>query len=68
MLVLTRRINESFMVVDENGDTVAVKVIDIKGKQVRVGISAPINKSILREELMRDNTINDVVEGNKPKK
>ena len=42
MLILTRRINENLMI----GDDVTVKVLDVKGNQVRIGINAPTNLSV----------------------
>ena len=47
MLVLTRRISESINI----GDDIIVKVIDIQGGQVRIGITAPKDVHILRSEL-----------------
>lgn len=49
MLILTRRIGES-LVIDED---IVVRVIEIKGTQVRLGIEAPENVQILREELVK---------------
>ena len=48
MLVLTRKPGQSVLI----GDNVEVKIIDIQGDQVRIGISAPKDISILRKELM----------------
>lgn len=50
MLVLTRKKGESIVI----GDDIRVYVIDIKGKQVRLGISAPPEASIHREEVYRN--------------
>lgn len=47
MLVLTRRIGETLNI----GDDVQVTVLGIKGHQVRVGISAPKNIPVHREEI-----------------
>ena len=47
MLILTRRIGEVVMI----GDEVQVKILAVKGEQVRVGISAPQSVSIHREEV-----------------
>jgi carbon storage regulator len=47
MLILSRRIGETIMV----GDDVAVTVLGIKGNHVRVGIAAPKDVSVHREEV-----------------
>ena len=47
MLVLTRKLNETIVI---NGN-IRVKVVAIKGNQVRLGIDAPDSVAILREEV-----------------
>ncbi|HEX2245037.1 MAG TPA: carbon storage regulator CsrA, partial [Gammaproteobacteria bacterium] len=47
MLILTRRVGESLMI----GDNVNVTVLGIKGKQVRLGVNAPKEVSVHREEI-----------------
>ena len=47
MLILSRRIDEALKI----GDDVTVTVLSIKGKQVRLGIDAPDEVSIHREEI-----------------
>lgn len=47
MLILTRRIGEILMV----GDEVTISVLDVKGNQVRIGINAPKNLAVHREEI-----------------
>ena len=47
MLILTRRIGEALKV----GDDVSVTVLGIKGSQVRLGINAPKDVSVHREEV-----------------
>ena len=47
MLILTRRVGEALMV----GDDVSVTVLGVKGNQVRIGINAPKDVSVHREEI-----------------
>ena len=46
MLILTRRVGESLVI----GDDVTVTVLGVKGNQVRIGVNAPKNVSVHREE------------------
>ena len=50
MLVLTRKLGEGISV----GDHITVRVVQIKGKQVRIGIEAPRETKIHREELRQN--------------
>lgn len=47
MLILTRRVGESLMI----GDDVSITVLGIKGNQVRLGVNAPKEISVHREEI-----------------
>ena len=47
MLVLTRRPNESFYV----GDNVNITVLEVKGSQVKIGIEAPREIQIVRDDV-----------------
>ena len=47
MLILTRRVGETIVI----GDDVIVTVLGIKGNQVRIGINAPKDVSVHREEI-----------------
>jgi carbon storage regulator len=48
MLVLSRKPGESILI----GDNIEVKIIDVQGDQVKIGINAPRDVTILRKELM----------------
>jgi len=48
MLVLSRKIGERIVISDE----IVIEVLQIKGNQVRLGVSAPSGVRILREELV----------------
>lgn len=47
MLILTRRVGETLMI----GDEVEVTVLGVKGNQVRIGVKAPRDVSVHREEI-----------------
>jgi len=47
MLILTRRTGEILRI----GDDVSITVLSVKGNQVRIGIDAPSNLSVHREEI-----------------
>jgi carbon storage regulator len=47
MLILTRRVGESVMI----GDKVTVTVLGVKGNQVRLGVNAPRDVAVHREEI-----------------
>ncbi len=47
MLILTRRVGETLMI----GGNVSVTVLGVKGNQVRIGVNAPKDISIHREEI-----------------
>jgi carbon storage regulator len=49
MLILTRRVGETLMI----GDSVTVTVLGVKGNQVRVGITAPKDVAVHREEIFQ---------------
>ncbi len=49
MLILTRKIGEGVTI----GDEVRVMVLELRGKQVRLGIEAPVGMAVLRDEIFQ---------------
>lgn len=47
MLVLTRKIGEGIVI----GDDITIKLVELKGGNIRIGIDAPRNKKIYRQEV-----------------
>jgi len=47
MLILTRKLGENIRI----GDDIRIVVLDIKGGQVKLGIDAPVDVSVHREEI-----------------
>ena len=47
MLILTRKVGESLMV----GDEITITVLGVKGNQVRIGVNAPRDVAVHREEI-----------------
>jgi carbon storage regulator len=47
MLVLTRKVHQSIMI----GDEIEVVVLEVRGEQVRLGINAPKNVTVHRQEI-----------------
>lgn len=48
MLILTRKIGQSLII----GDDIEVKVVSIDGENIKIGISAPKDVSVVRKELL----------------
>ncbi len=47
MLILSRKTDESIVI----GDDVTITILSVKGKQTRIGITAPADVSVHREEI-----------------
>jgi len=47
MLILTRKVNETIII----GDNIRVSLIEIRGDQVRIGVEAPKNIKVYREDV-----------------
>ena len=50
MLILSRRKYESIRI----GENIEIKVLDVRGGRVRLGIAAPVEVSVIRHELLAD--------------
>lgn len=50
MLVLTRKLGETLMI----GDDICIKVVDIHGNRVRIGVEAPRDLPVVREEVLSE--------------
>ena len=61
MLCLSRRVDEKIMI----GDDIVVMVLDVKGDRVRIGIDAPSDVIILRNEIY--DLIKPMSDGNDPR-
>lgn len=59
MLILTRKVGESLMI----GDEVTITVLGVKGNQVRIGVNAPRDVAVHREEIYER-----IQDGDQPKK
>ena len=47
MLTLTRRVGESLII----GDNIVINILGVKGNQIRIGVNAPKEISVHREEI-----------------
>lgn len=52
MLILTRRIGEVLVIDTPGGEKIEITVLGVKGNQVRIGTSAPMAVTVVREELL----------------
>lgn len=60
MLILTRRVGESLVI----GDDVRVSVLGVRGQQVRLGVTAPRNVTVHRDEIYQRIQDDDEADGN----
>ena len=47
MLILSRKVNEKIMI----GDDISISIIDVRGDQARIGVDAPRNVKVFRQEV-----------------
>ena len=64
MLILGRRIGESIVI----GDDVSLTILSVKGNQVRIGITAPADVSVHREEVYERIQSSNVIADDLPNK
>lgn len=55
MLILTRRVDESLVI----GENIRVTILSVKGNQVRIGVDAPRDVTVHREELAQKHVSRD---------
>ncbi len=53
MLILTRKVGEALFL---DGEKIVVRVLAVKGNQVRIGVTAPKEVDVIREELLKKET------------
>lgn len=56
MLVITRKLETAFYIENSEGEKIKILIVQVKGKQVRVGIDAPKSFKIYREEHVNGQT------------
>lgn len=53
MLILTRRKDEAIVIHNRFGAEIRLTVVDVRGNKVRLGIEAPADVSVMREEISK---------------
>lgn len=53
MLVLSRKLNEQIFITSPQGTRVALVVVEVRGDKVRLGITAPLDWTVHREEVQK---------------
>jgi carbon storage regulator len=53
MLILTRRTDEAIVIRNRFGAEIRLVVVEVRGKKVRLGIEAPADVSVIREEIRK---------------
>jgi len=59
MLTLTRKVGQKLVI----GDSVCIEIVSISGKQVAVGITAPDDVRIYREEIAPQGLMDKIING-----
>lgn len=59
MLILTRRINEKIVIQTKSGEVIEVLPLGVSGSQVKIGVNAPRDTAIDREEIAQRKKGND---------
>lgn len=57
MLILSRKEGEGITLVLPNGDEISIVLTEYRGKETKVGVFAPDNVTILRDELLRHKSV-----------
>ena len=55
MLVITRLVGEKVLIFPPGGKPIKIEIVSVRGDRVRIGIEAPQNVLVLREELVGGN-------------
>ena len=53
MLVLSRKVNETIIITGPDGTNIVVMLVEVRGDKARIGIAAPKNYAVNREEVQK---------------